>query len=176
MAEDFDISNIDPTTLRDRPSLLARPTFYRILTLSSAVLCLIGGFLPSYSGWWSDATFPVREAVELFILGLCAGVAYTLYYAWDLRTHQFEWALQYATRWPRSLSVRRANWGLILVLALLIVVLRGPGVLFPKLPGTIGLVCMAGFILPSIFLGPRLKPVYQLSWQIIRQVKAKQVP
>ncbi len=167
--EDFDISKIDPSTLREQPSPLAHPTFYAVVVGELWVVTIVSLLL-------IGPPVPVRALATLFILGVATGIGFAWYKSWELRKHRVEWALRYATKWGHSLFIGKPRLGRLLVCFLSItVVMVAPVVFFPELGGRAWQAAAAGFILPSIFLAPRLKPVYQLSWQIIRQVKAKEV-
>lgn len=168
MAEDFDISKIDASTLRDRPSPLAHPVFGVLLVGALWVVATVSLLLPG-------PPRPVRALATLFILGVAIGIPLALYESWDLRKHRVEWALRCATKWGHSLFIGKPRLGRLLVYFVSIMALMvPPALLFPELGGRTSQAAAAGFILPAIFLAPRLRPVYELSWEIIRQVKAQQ--
>ncbi len=175
--EDFDITQIDPGTLRTRPSLWHHRTFgvwaMAMMWILLSAPALMGTFV--WPGLPAEAVSPVR-LVGLFLWGLIVGIGYAWYSVWDLKKYRVEWAVRSATRWPAGLFVGRSvwHWPRMLVTFGVVFAIMVPGMLFPKLGSTASLIIASGILLPNIFAVRAWHPVHELAWQIIRQVKAKQ--
>ena len=174
--EGFDIDQIDPDTLRQWLSLWHHPTFgvwaMVILWILVSAAALIRTFV--WPGLPPGVVSPVR-LVGLFLWGLIVGIGYAWYWVWDLNKHRVEEAVRLATKWPDNLFVGRSVWrwpGMLVMLGFTYALI-GPTIVFPELGITALLATASGISIPAIFVVRAWHPVYELAWQIIRQVKAK---
>ena len=170
--QDLDISNIDPNTVRKRPSLGTRPTFVMILMSCMAVVSLLLAIVPSVLR--QQPLLSPLAAVGIFGLGLALGGANAWLWRRDLQVRRDYYARVGALRWPRGLLLGKPNWAMTMGGVLSVVAVLGVAHLFfPLSPSRVVFLFVAGLVIPGLSGAKMLHEVHKRSWQIIRQVKAK---
>lgn len=170
--EGFDISQIDPDTLSDGISFWHHPKF--IMWAMAILWTLVSGAAVIRTFVWPG--LPAERLIGLFIWGLIVGIPYVWYLVWDLNKRRVEEAVRLATTLPDHLFGGRSVWRWPRMLAMLgfIYAYIAPTIVFPELGITALLPTASGILVPTMFAVRAWHPVYELAWQIIHKVKAKQ--
>lgn len=169
--EGFDIDQIDPDTLRERPSLWGHPT--AILLGKVGTIAFAWGVMVIPSRWitWWGPYVDLPEAIWAVIIGFVAGLPLAWYQGFIVGRFRTRNAAFYATRggtpgqyeW-RCPGMRAAN--VFSLLPMIIVTILTVG-------SEMGLAAVTGWVVPNLFLYDRDRQVHDLALEIIRQVKAK---